>query len=110
MQLLAAGDHPRLRPSSSVPAPRSILTPARRHPLRAELAAELKTKKVGALKGLLGGLSENLASLNHDRYQAFAAAPGTAPVDGKLRPSAFAYDGPAFKGLGIDGLDKTAQG
>ena len=57
--------------------------------------------------------AENLATchtLNHDRYRAFAAAPGTAPVDGKLRPSAFAYDGPAFKGLGIDNLDKTAQG
>lgn len=67
----------------------------------------LHNKSADALKKLMG-LSDSLARLNRDRYHAFRDASPEAPVEGIAKQAAFAFDGPAFRGLDAATLDKPA--
>ncbi|EGD78179.1 hypothetical protein PTSG_12829 [Salpingoeca rosetta] len=68
----------------------------------------LKTKSQADIKALMK-LSSSLAALNYDRYQAWKPQDATAkPDDVTLKQAAFAFDGPAFRGLDIRSLDTNA--
>ena len=64
----------------------------------AHLAATVKALSKAKLKGLLA-VSDSLAALNYERFQAFAGAAS--------KPAALSYAGPAFKGL--DAASLTAE-
>lgn len=64
------------------------------------LAKTARNLTLGNLKGLMD-LSDDLARLNRDRFQAFLAAPGEEAT----RPAAFAFAGDTYQGLEASSLD-----
>lgn len=65
-----------------------------------ELAAVARGQSVADLMKLMH-ISENLAKLNHDRFQAFAADPAT----GATRPAVLAFAGDTYQGLEASSLE-----
>lgn len=63
----------------------------------ARLAAKLASLSPLRLQRLMG-ISKELATLNHGRYQAWAAAP--------LKPALFLFNGEAYRGLDARSLDR----
>ncbi|MEM6308527.1 MAG: peroxide stress protein YaaA [Pseudomonadota bacterium] len=66
----------------------------------ARLARTARNLTLRDLKNLMG-LSDDLARLNRDRFQAFIDVPGPS----ETRPAAFAFAGDTYKGLEADTLD-----
>ncbi|TMV56536.1 YaaA family protein, partial [Thioclava sp. BHET1] len=69
----------------------------------AALTAEARKLGVDELRKLMG-ISEDLATLNHARFQNFS----DAPAPGDLRPAAFAFAGDTYVGLETRTLDADA--
>lgn len=67
------------------------------------LARIARTLSVPGLQALMG-ISEPLARLNAERFQAFRLRPAPAQV----RPAAFLFAGDTYQGLRIEGLDPAA--
>ncbi|MEP5731503.1 MAG: peroxide stress protein YaaA [Sulfitobacter sp.] len=65
------------------------------------LAKTARNLTLGKLKALMD-LSDDLARLNRDRFQAFAAEPN----DETVRPAALAFAGDTYQGLEAGSLDK----
>lgn len=61
-------------------------------------ARKLSQKKIKTLMGL----SDDLASLNHERFQDFA----DKPKPSKTKPAIFAFRGDVYLGLQADGFDQ----
>ncbi|MEM7520217.1 MAG: peroxide stress protein YaaA [Pseudomonadota bacterium] len=66
------------------------------------LVKTAKNLTLTKLKGLMD-LSDDLARLNRDRFQAFEAQPGSA----QTRPAAFAFAGDTYQGLEATSLDAS---
>lgn len=66
----------------------------------ATLVAYLQTRSKGDLKTMMKS-SDAIASLNFDRYQSFASS--------EAYPAAYAYDGPAYRGLDMASLTDNGQ-
>ncbi|MEL6101450.1 MAG: peroxide stress protein YaaA [Pseudomonadota bacterium] len=66
----------------------------------ARLARTARNLTLGQLKGLMG-LSDDLARLNRDRFQSFAAD----PAEQHLRPALYAFAGDTYQGLDAASLD-----
>ncbi|KAH7465895.1 hypothetical protein KRP22_014899 [Phytophthora ramorum] len=67
-----------------------------------ELIAQLRTLSQAKVKSLLG-VSDSLAKLNFDRFQAFDESEATTkavkPSEAPLKQAALAFNGPAYQGL-----------
>jgi len=64
------------------------------------LVAVAKQWTKSDLKSLMG-LSDNLATLNYNRFQGFEPLPGT-----HAKPALFVFRGDTYQGLDVDSLDK----
>ncbi|KAL4157642.1 hypothetical protein PRNP1_006659 [Phytophthora ramorum] len=77
-----------------------------------ELIAQLRTLPQAKVKSLLG-VSDSLAKLNLDRFQAFdeseAATQAVKPSEAPLKQAALAFNGPAYQGLAAHNLSVPGQ-
>ncbi|MEL7153567.1 MAG: peroxide stress protein YaaA, partial [Pseudomonadota bacterium] len=70
----------------------------------ARLARTARNLTLGQLKGLMG-LSDDLARLNRDRFQSFAAD----PAEQHLRPALYAFAGDTYQGLDAARLEPRSH-